>query len=81
MGVAARLTLRTGTINLTGRTPNGHEFVANPWQVWLVKSSHPVIRGVDAGPVGPLQEQAHVRDFLIPQRGVFAVVRAFLRTA
>jgi hypothetical protein len=73
--------LRTGRINLAGRTPNGHEFVANPRQVWVVKSSHPIIRGVDAGPVGPLAEQARLCDFLIPQKGVFAVVRAFLRTA
>jgi hypothetical protein len=68
-------------MNLAGRTPNGQEFVANPRQVWLLKSSHAIIRGVDAGPVGPLAEQARLRDFLIPQRGVFAVVRAFLGTA
>jgi hypothetical protein len=48
--------------------------------VWVVESSHAIIRGLDAGPLGPLAEQARLRDFLIPQRGVFAVVRAFLRT-
>jgi hypothetical protein len=81
MGTAARLALGTGQINLAGRTPNGQEFVANPRQVWLVKSSRAIIRGVDAGVVGPLINQARLRDFLIPQRGVFAVVRSFLRTA
>ena len=81
MGTAAHLTLGTGRMNLAGRTPNGHEFLANPRQVWLVKSSRAFIRGVDAGPLGPLAQQARLRDLLIPQRGVFAVVRAFLRTA
>ena len=67
-------------MNLAGRTPNGQEFIANPRQVWLVKSSHAIICGVDAGPLGPLAEQARLRDFLIPQKGVFAVARAFLGT-
>ena len=49
MATAARLTLGTGRMNLAGRTPNGQEFVANPRQVWLVKSSQAIIRGVDAG--------------------------------
>lgn len=80
MGTAPRLALGTGRMNLTGHTPNGHVFVANPRQVWLVKSSRAFIRGMDAGPLGPLAEQARLGDFLIPQRGVFAVVRAFLGT-
>jgi hypothetical protein len=46
-----------------------------------VKSSYAIIRGVDAGPLGPLAEQARLRDFLIPQRGVFAVAQAFSGTA
>jgi hypothetical protein len=80
MGTAARLTLGTGRMNLAGRVPNGQEFVANPRKVWLVESSQAIIGGVDAGPVGPLAEQARLRDLLIPQRGVFAVVRAFMGT-
>ncbi|HKU22742.1 MAG TPA: hypothetical protein VJQ50_17145 [Terriglobales bacterium] len=80
MGAASRFVLDTGRINLTGRTPNGHEFIANPRQLWLVKSSRAIIRGVDIGAPGPLVEQAHLRDFLIPQKGVFAVVRAFLKS-
>ncbi|HXY52792.1 MAG TPA: hypothetical protein VEI01_25325 [Terriglobales bacterium] len=79
MGVAARFALGTGRINLSGYTPNGHEFVANPRQLWLVKCRRAIIRGVDLGTVGPLVEQAHLRDFRIPQKGVFAVVRAFLK--
>jgi hypothetical protein len=33
---------------------------------------------LDAGPVGPLNQQASLNEFLIPQRGVFAVGHAFL---
>jgi hypothetical protein len=79
MGTVSRLALGTGRINLSGRTPNGHEFVANPRQVWLIKSSRAIIRGVDVGAPGPLMQAARLGDFVIPQRGVFAVVRAFLR--
>jgi hypothetical protein len=68
-------------MNLSGRTPNGHEFVAIPRQVWLVKSSRAIIRGVEAGPLGSLAEQARLGDFLIPQRGVFAVGHTFVGTA
>lgn len=81
MGAAARLAFSTGRINLTGRTPNGHEFVANPRQVWPVNGSRAIISGVDAGAPGPLAKQARLRDFLIPQRGMFAVVHAFLKTS
>jgi hypothetical protein len=80
MGFAATYVLGTGKMNLAGRTPNGQEFIANPQQVWLVKSSWAVINGVDVGPAGPLPEQARLNDFLIPQRGIFAVARSFLKT-
>jgi hypothetical protein len=80
MGFAARLFLGTGRLNLAGRTPNGQDFMANPRQIWLVKSSRAVINGVDAGPVGPLPAQAQLNDFLIPQRGLFAVARSFMQT-
>ena len=78
MGFTARLMLGTGKMNLTGRTPNGQEFMANPQQVWLVKSSRAEVNGVDVGPAGALPAQARLNEFLIPQRGVFAVGRAFL---
>ena len=78
MGHAAQLVLGTGKMNLAGRTPNGHEFIANPQQVWLIDSSHAVVNELDVGPVGPLNQQASLNEFLIPQRGVFAVARAFL---
>jgi hypothetical protein len=78
MGLAAQLILRTGRMNLVGRTSNGQAFIANPQQLWLVKSGRAVANGVDLGPIGPLPEQARLNEFLIPQRGVFAVARSFL---
>jgi len=80
MGFTARFALGTGKMNLAGRTPNGQEFIANPQQVWLVKSSRAVVNGVEVGPTGPLPEQARLNEFLIPQRGIFAVARSFLQT-
>ncbi|HEY7304407.1 MAG TPA: hypothetical protein VH601_09850 [Bryobacteraceae bacterium] len=78
MGAAARLALGTGKVNFTGKTPNGHKFIANPQRVWLIDSSRAVVKGQDLGPVGPLSRQAELRDLLIPQKGLFAVARAFL---
>jgi hypothetical protein len=78
MGFAARFLLGTGKLNLAGRTPNGQEFIANPQQFWLVQSSRAVLNGMDIGPVGALPTQARLNDFLIPQRGIFAIARAFL---
>src|SRR5215831_134454 len=80
MGHAARIALGTGRMNLAGRTPNGHEFIANPQRVWLIDSSCAVVNGIDLGPLGALDVQASLNEFLIPQRGIFAVARAFLET-
>jgi hypothetical protein len=38
--------------------------------------SEATVRGVDLGEIGPAPEQARLRDFAIPQRGVFVVGRA-----
>lgn len=78
MGHLARMVLGTGRMNLTGRTPNGQAFIANPQRVWLIDSSRAVVNELDAGPVGSLERQASLNEFLIPQRGVFAVARALL---
>jgi len=79
MGAAARFALGTGKMNLTGKTPNGHEFIANLRRVWLIDSSHAILNGLDLGPAGALARQARLSDLLMPQRGVFAVARAFLQ--
>jgi hypothetical protein len=75
MGAAARATLGTGRLNLTGLTPNGHRFIGAPRQWWLIESSHAVVDGVRLGRAGPLVNQASLGDFLLPQRGLFAVDR------
>jgi hypothetical protein len=80
MSAAARFALGAGKLNLSGKTPNGHEFVSNPERVWLIDSSHAIWNGCDLGPAGPLPQQARLQDVLIPQNGVFAVARAFLQT-
>ncbi len=79
METAARCLLRAGKLNLTGSTPNGQEFTATPRLVWFIEESRAVIRGVAAGSPGPLASQAMLADFLIPQRGVFAIATAALR--
>ena len=38
-----------------------------------------LIGGSDLGEMGPAPEQAHLRDFAMPQRGLFVVGRCFLR--
>jgi hypothetical protein len=78
MSALARFALGAGKINLIGKTPNGHEFMANPQRVWLIDSSHAIINGLDLGPPGALIRQARLNEVLIPQRGLFAVARAFL---
>jgi hypothetical protein len=80
MATAAQLAFGTGKMNLAGKTPNGHEFMANPQRVWLIESSHAILNGLDLGPAGALAPQARLNDFFIPQRGLFAVARAFLET-
>ena len=79
MGAAARFGLRAGRINLAGETPNGYEFIGNPQRVWLIESSDATIGGVDLGPAGALARQARLGEFLIPERGIFAVARAFMQ--
>ena len=57
---------------------NGQPFDANPLRIWFVTSSHAVVAGRELGPTGPLAEQAQLRDFHIPQRGIFAIARVFV---
>jgi hypothetical protein len=81
MAVAARTMLGAGRLNLVGFTPNGHRFIANPRRLWLIESSEAVVHGASVGPAGPLGSQAALGDFLLPQRGLFAVARARLEQA
>jgi len=48
--------------------------------LWLIEESRAVIGGVDLGRPGPLREQARLGEFLIPQRGIFAVASAVVES-
>lgn len=69
--------LEAGSLNLAGAAPNGQSFIANPMRIWSIPESKAVFRGADLGPVGPLDVQASLGDFRIPQRGMFVIGRAF----
>jgi len=77
MGKAAGLLLRAGRLGLTGRAPNRQRFIANPLLIWAIRSSTARMGNRDLGGVGPLAVQARLGDFWIPQRGIFAIGRAF----
>ena len=76
MGRMARPMLRTGRIRLRGTTPNGPRFKAAPLKVWRVVGGAASWRGEDLGGQAPLDTQAHLGDFWLPQRGVFFVGHA-----
>jgi hypothetical protein len=76
MAWVAGTALRAGRVGLSGQVPNGQRFVANPLEVWLVADADARLAGDELGPVGPLEEQARLADFWIPQRGIFALGRA-----
>jgi hypothetical protein len=77
MGWAARVLLGTGRIGLTGLTPSGQRFMANPRIAWTISASAATLYGASLGDPAPLREQAHLGDFWIPQRGLFVIGRAF----
>jgi hypothetical protein len=65
--------LGAGRLQLLGCTPNGQRFRAAPNTLWIIKESSARIAGVDLGAPGPLTPQAHLGDFVIPQRGLFVI--------
>jgi hypothetical protein len=77
MGLVAGTALRAGRVAMTGKTPNGQRFVANPSRIWLIAESSARLGDDNFGPSGSLDEQAHLGDFWIPQRGMFAIGRTF----
>jgi hypothetical protein len=78
MGWIAGWALGAGTVRLSGLTSNGQVFAANPLRIWYVTESRAVVEGRELGPIGPLHKQAHLADFYLPQRGIFAVGRVFV---
>jgi hypothetical protein len=77
MGKAASLVLRAGRLGLAGQVPNRQRFIANPMRIWAIQSSTARMGDQDFGEVGPLPVQTRLGDFWIPQRGIFAIGRAF----
>ena len=73
MSRVAGTTLRAGRIRLTGLTPNGQRFFAHPVLMWVATESAAIIDGADLGAMGPAPEQASLRDFSLPQRGMLVV--------
>ena len=77
MGPVAGRVLGVGPIGLVGSVPNGQSFVANPMQIWCVTAATATLGQTDFGAPGPLSQKAGLGDFVIPQKGVFALGRAF----
>ena len=78
MGFVSGKVLGAGTVKLTGMTSNGQLFDANPLRIWYVTRSRACVESEDLGPIGPLPVQAHLGDFYMPQRGIFALGRVFV---
>jgi hypothetical protein len=76
MGPMARTMLRGGRVRLHGATPNGPRFRTAPLQVWRLVDTVASWHGEDLGEPAPLESQARLGDFWLPQRGVFFVGRA-----
>jgi hypothetical protein len=65
--------LGVGKLSLSGRVPNGQRFLAVPRMVFGIEATAAVVQGKDLGSMGPLQEQARLGDFWIPNGGLFAI--------
>lgn len=81
MGGVAQQLLDVGAVGLWGHASNGHRFIANPRRIWMVAASDATLRGESLGAPEPLPEQASLRDFRIPQRGIFALGDALFENA
>jgi hypothetical protein len=77
MGRVAGPLLGAGKLRLSGAAPNRQWFKSNPKRIWAVASSRASLKGEDFGKPGPLAEQAHMGDFMIPQRGILAIGGGF----
>lgn len=77
MGKLAGPLLGVGRVGLHGKVPNGQQFIANPRILWAIVESHARWAGEDFGSPGPVQPQARLGDFWIPQRGILAIGQAY----
>jgi hypothetical protein len=71
------MALRAGRGAMAGRAPNGQAFVANPKWIWLIAKSSAQLDGQQFGPPGRSASRLVSGDLWIPQRGAFAIGRAF----
>ena len=81
MGRMATATLGGGRLSLVGTSSSGYPFLANPSHIWRVVESSATIGGESVGEPAPLPEQARLGDFWIPQQGIFAMGRVYMRPA
>lgn len=72
----AGLMLRAGRLRMAGIAPNRQAFIANPRRIWVVKSARLRVGERETDQPGPVTPQAHLGDFLIPQRGLVAIGNA-----
>jgi hypothetical protein len=77
MAAVAGPLLLAGKLGLTGRAPDGQRFIVTPSRVWLIATAAAIVDGVDLGEIGPAPTPGKLADFRIPQRGLFAIGRAF----
>jgi hypothetical protein len=68
LAVVARIALRAGHLRLTGRTPDGSHFAAEPRSVWDIAASRARLHGRDLGPVMTVTQQVALGEFWIPRR-------------
>lgn len=69
--------LRAGRVRLAGHVPSGPAFLADLRQILVIDASIAMVDGVDLGEPGPLREQQRLRDFWLPQRGLFGFADAY----
>jgi hypothetical protein len=72
--------LRAGRLGMAGRVPNGQWFIANPRRIWVVRSARLRVGEREASEIGPIEPQARLGDFFIPQRGLVAIGNAAFET-
>jgi hypothetical protein len=51
--------------------PNGQGFTAAPVRIWAIEDSRATLAGRDLGAPQPLQAQARIGSFWLPQQGIF----------
>ncbi len=71
VGRVAGPALRVGKVRLSGEMPNGQRFTAAPVRIWAVEDSVATLAGRDLGAPRPLDAQARMGGFWLPQRGIF----------